>query len=299
MTDTIAVLALDAADYRLAKRWNCQNILLNADDSFETYANARDYPHTLEVWTTVATGLPPEEHSVSGDVQEWKNPLLRAASTVTQYFPQDYRRALGRPFRRRGEDQSFTRANGNHVFDTVFTWPGITPAQHLDEAWTWTDLARQDELSASELRENIRTNTGQEFGWLVAKVQGDHRVVGVHSHALDVAGHVYAKRPEKLRETYEWVDTQLGWVREQIDQLIILSDHGMQTTATDDADPGEHSWEALAATQGIAAPLPDSVYDVREWLEQQRSQEGRERAAESVGMDTTRETLADLGYIET
>lgn len=298
MTDTIGVVALDAADYRLARRWDCDNILLDNHGPLETYANARDYPHTLEVWPTVATGLHADEHGVSGDVQNWSHPMLRLASTLTQHLPQSVRRTLGRPFRVRGAEQSFEQATDDHVFDAVFAWPGLTPAHHLDEAWTWIDLIRQGDMGKQALRENIRSNTGKEFGWLVSQAQSDHRVVGVHSHGVDVAGHVFAERPARLRETYEWVDSQLGWVREQFDQLVILSDHGMQTTATDDADPGTHSWEAMISAQGIDARLPRDVYDVREWLETQRTTIQQTTDESAVEMDATRETLADLGYLE-
>lgn len=46
---TLAVIALDAADYRLARQWNCENILLDNPGRIETFAYSKDKPITLEV----------------------------------------------------------------------------------------------------------------------------------------------------------------------------------------------------------------------------------------------------------
>lgn len=295
MTDSLAVLALDAADYDLVRRWGCDNLLLEESGPLETFAYSLDHPFTPEVWTTVATGQHPEEHGVTGDAQEWENPALRIGSKVTQHCPPALRQVLGRPFRKRGADQSFDRTTYDHPFDEVFCWPGITPAHHLDQAWSWCDLAEAGDMTDAELQANIHENTGKEFGWLAAH----DGLVGAHSHILDVAGHVYCRRPERLRAVYEWADQQVGWLRGAVDELVLLSDHGMQTTATDDDDPGTHSWRALVAmTDGVQGPLPGSVYDVAEWLESQPTEQQSEANRGAVEMDTPREQLADLGYLE-
>jgi hypothetical protein len=49
---TVAVLALDAADYRLLTQWSCKNLLLDRHDRMRTISYWGEKPHTLEVWPT-------------------------------------------------------------------------------------------------------------------------------------------------------------------------------------------------------------------------------------------------------
>jgi hypothetical protein len=39
MAQNIVVIALDAADYALAREWNCENILLEHNSPLETYSS--------------------------------------------------------------------------------------------------------------------------------------------------------------------------------------------------------------------------------------------------------------------
>lgn len=301
MTDgPLAVLALDAADYDLARRWDCDNLLLDAHTPLETFTYSLDHPFTPEVWTTVATGVHPREHGVSGDAQEWQHPALRLASTVTQHLPPHVRQALGRPFRSRGADQSFNQTDLPHAFDATLGWPGLTPAPHLDAAWTDIDLAESGDLTDAELRQRSRERTGKEFGWLAAMSTAGGGFVGVHSHILDAAGHVWADDGDALREAYEWTDAFVGWLRVQVDRLVILSDHGMQTTVTDDPDPGVHSMRSYVAAQGVDGSLPESVFDVRDFLDERRGEADGPLFGvdEALDVAATREHLAGLGYLE-
>jgi hypothetical protein len=297
MTDTLCVLALDATDYALAKQWNCTNILQSDHGKLDVFAHTFDLPYTPEVWTTAATGQDPTEHDVAGDVRKWDNPTLQLASILTSKLPSNFRELLGKPFRSAGADRSFHQTSIDHVFDMVYGWPGITPAENLHEAWDWYSQAEAGELTESQLECNLRANTGEEFGWLAAVNQTDSNLVGVHSQVLDVAGHVFCKREDKLRETYEWVDEFVGWLREYVNRLVILSDHGMQTVVTDDAERGKHSWRAMISTQGVDAELPESVFEVREWLED-NSETAVVCDDESVEIDTPMDQLSDLGYVD-
>lgn len=92
--ETIAVVALDAADYALCQSWGCENILLDNHHELETFAYSGEKPITLEVWTSVATGVHPQEHGMAstGEQQSWDNPLLEIASRLTPYLlPKDVR----------------------------------------------------------------------------------------------------------------------------------------------------------------------------------------------------------------
>ena len=77
---------------------------------------------------------------------------------------------------------------------------------------------------------------------------------------------------------------------------MLLSDHGKQTAATGDSSPGEHSWRAVIASQGIEEELADDLLDVRAFLETVDSDD-TVVDSERVEMDTPTETLRDLGYI--
>jgi hypothetical protein len=182
------------------------------------------------------------------------------------------------------------------VFDRVFGWPGITSADHLWEAWQWFHQAKDNELTTRELDRNLRGNTGQELGWLAAMSKSKCSLIGVHAHVLDVVGHVSATDPERLRYVYEWVDELVGWLRSVIGRLVVISDHGMQTTVTNDDDPGRHSMRAFVASQGISSPVPESVFDVSEWLDAERGTQ-TDDDREEVDISGIREHLGELGYL--
>jgi len=298
--DTVCVLALDAADYELAQRWDCRNLLLENHDQIQTFAHSKDEPYTPEVWATVATGVGPEVHGIGEDQEEveWDNPLLRLGSRVTRQFPPRYRQALGRPFRRRGASQTFQEVadHVDHPFDASLSWPGLGEAEHLREMWRVADRAVHDDLGERAVAETFHRLTGQEIGYLATLADTDARLVGAHAHVLDIAGHLHASEPDKLREWYEWVDQEVGRLRRHCDRLVVLSDHGMQTTATGDAEPGSHSWRAYIATQGLGEYLPESVFGVRQFLEGARDDRD-EAHTTGVEMDTPTETLQDLGYL--
>lgn len=300
MSDTLCVLALDAADYRLVRQWGCDNILQATHSPLETFSHSHPWPLTSEVWPTVATGLHPEEHGLSEieDARNWDSSTLVLASQVTKFLPIGVRKALGRLVRLGGAEQSLDQTDTEHPFDAVNGWPGLSPARRLNRAWSLMDDVNAGRISDAEFREQMRLQTAEAFGWLASKADSRDACVGVHCHILDVAGHVYAQRPESLRRTYEWVDTQVGWVRGACDRLLILSDHGMLTAATDDADPGVHSEEALiSASDSIEADPPTDVFDVADWL-RTHSQPTTESAVSPAAMDVSTEHLRNLGYID-
>lgn len=301
-TDTTVVIALDAADYRLVREWNCRNILLENHDRLETFSYSTDDPITLEVWTTVATGVHPEEHGMfsTGEQQEWDSLFLRTASTVTPYLlPKSVRIRLGTMLRG-DEDEAgmtFDQTDHDHCFpeDGVYCWPGITPANHLSQTWNWLNLAEQGEITDTELWRRLYANAGKELGWAMGMAQTEVPVIGVHIHILDAAGHAYANSIENLREVYEQVDSMIGTIRDEVESLVVLSDHGIQVEPFPEDDrPGDHSWRALFATTENGR-LPESVFDVREWIESRT--EFQQSPSKSASLDTTREQLEDLGYL--
>lgn len=296
MAENIVVIALDAADYALAREWDCENILLETYGEIETFTYGTETPSTLEVWPSVATGLHPEDHGIvnkNETAQSWENPVLQMGSKITQYLPNTVRSTLGKPFHRAGQKKQFQQTDAPHVFEDgyVFSWPGITPAPNLSEAWNL--MFRTDkEDSMAEFEGELFKLFGSEVGWAARMAQTGAPIIGIHSHILDIAGHAYMTREDRLRSVYEQVDEMLGWIKSSVDNLIIISDHGMQVSWIDNTT-GKHSMRAMFGTT-IDGPIPESVFDVKDWLEARKP--AKETENEGAGFDTTAEQLEALGY---
>lgn len=155
---------------------------------------------------------------------------------------------------------------------------------------------KRSEISEREFFRRELGNAGKGLGWIAAQAAADVPIAGVHVHVLDHVGHVYAERPERLREAYRTVDDLLGWLRERVSRLVVLSDHGMQTAATDDPDPGVHSWHATFATTESTDSPPESVLDVRDWLAARIDSAESDETTTTV--DAPTEHLRELGYID-
>lgn len=305
MSDTLAVIALDAADLELARQWECTNMLLEQDAPIESLAGTRDVPLTTEVWPSVATGLPPDEHGIvaEGNQQEWSNPLMRRlGGAVPAFVPSLLRIRAGEWLRRMidpdGVGMTLNQTEASHPFERggTYGWPGIDDATHLLEAWRWLELAKAGDLSERDLLERVYANTGEELGWLLAMSDRGFPTLGVHVHILDVLGHLYAARETELERSYRRVDELLGVIRDQVERLLVISDHGMQVSWLGDETPGDHSWRAMVASTEDGS-LPETVLDVRGWIEQRRGPDERHDDS-GFRIDTSEEQLRHLGYIE-
>lgn len=304
MTETLGVVALDAADYALLQRWDCENLLLDSHAELETITGTRGFPLTTEVWPTVATGVPPAEHGLvaDGEQQAWENPVLETASHASAVLLPDRMRVLAGELLSRftagsGTGMTLQTTDATHPFAEggVYGWPGLTDATHLLEAWRWLELVKDGAMDPDDLVPRLFENTGQELDWLTGLADRGFPALGVHMHVLDAAGHVYADSEPELREIYHRVDDLFGALTQVFDDLLVLSDHGMQVSWLDDESVGDHSMRAYAATT-VDAELPESVYDVRDWIEHHRGPETRGRSGGGE-MATTKEQLRDLGYL--
>lgn len=296
MPTTLAVLGLDAADYRLAKVWECENILLENHTELKPVTHSLDVPATLEVWPTIATGLPPAEHGIVLDSVGWDNTAgLSILVRLAQLLPESAHSRL-KQLKDCFSDSIYPQTDASHVFEagSVYNWPGLTPAVEWEREGTWFEQATEGEMSTGEYIRRYFGTTGKCIGWLAGQARANVAIAGVHVHLLDHMGHMYARRPTELRRMYDRLDSMIGWLRSTVDRLVILSDHGMQTTATDDDDPGVHSNHALIATTE-PGPLPSDVVDVRDWLEDHLRYEENDRSITTV--DAPREHLEDLGYL--
>jgi hypothetical protein len=298
---TLVVLALDAADIRHARDFDCEHILLDADTKMQSVAHRLDHPHTGEAWPSIATGLHPTDHGITGH-GEWDNPVLTGLSRLAHTFnvSGEIRSRIGDAIKdntdqdwqlKTVEDPTFLDGEAR----AVHNWPGVYRNEVLHYLWGLFQDAKDDRLSQATFVREAATEAASKFGWVHEALTHDVEVAATHIHVLDVLGHLYYDDRERYRAVYEDVDERVGAVREALgpdDEMLVLSDHGMEATWLDDEEPGSHSWRALATTT-VDTP-PEHALDVREWVE--AHVDPVETTDESA--DLPEQQLRELGYIE-
>lgn len=299
---TVVVVALDALDAGLVEHFDIEEFRLRSSSDLETFARTKDDPYTPEVWATVATGRGPEEHGVTGaGTSEWDNPLLEFGSRFTARLPERTRGTLGRLARSTtNQRESIGHTDGKTMFDrdgaVVRNWPGVTHGSDLQHAWDLMHDVSED-MSKQTFERELLCLCAEQFGWAHEILNHDVSVAGVHVHTLDAAGHAYANDEDALRRIYrrvaEFVDSLCNTLGED-DELLVLSDHGMEVTfyGDDDAEPATHSWRAYVT--GTTTDLPKSVFDVVGWVDAHVS----DTRGESDDVEMPVEQLRELGYIE-
>lgn len=301
---TLAVLGLDAADLRLAMEFGCENLLLSSQASLQSFAHSRDTPLTAEVWPVIATGAMPREGDGGGKRgSDWGGAMAVVDRLAKLTVPKSTRNTVGRYLRLGKPDGAmFGEGEGDHAFSdgAVFNWPGLTPTRTWKRAEYWLERYHAGAVDDLGFLRRQLAFTGQEVGWLTSMSQAGFPIVGVHAHVLDHAGHAWARQPEKLKLTYEHVDRLAGTLRshDAVSDLVVVSDHGMQTAVTDDEDPGHHAFEGMVAATFDGA-LPGHVDEVRGWLETNTPDVEPVGAPWDDGtFDTPTEHLQELGYID-
>lgn len=299
---TLVVLALDAADIRHAEDFGCENMLLEDHVEMRSVAHRFEHPHTGEAWPSIATGLHPTEHGISGYGQ-WDNPVLTMLSHGAQTLnvSGEIRGKIGSAIKENTDQEWHLQTVEEPTFldgeyRAVHNWPGVHRNDVLHYIWGLFQDLKDDKLSEETFRREAFTEAASKFGWLEEAVQFDAEVAATHVHVLDVFGHLYPEDRDHYREVYEDVDERIGDLRAALgedDELLILSDHGIEAGWIDEDDtPGKHSWRAIASTT-VDSPPTDAL-DVREWVEAH---------VESLDVDRTQmevpeDQLRELGYIE-
>jgi predicted AlkP superfamily pyrophosphatase or phosphodiesterase len=299
---TLVIIGIDALDSGLVDYFDAGSFELNRSSEMETYANMKEDPYTPEVWATVATGLEPDEHGVTGEgTSEWGNPLLELASKFTGRLPQQTRARLGdiaEAFS--GGEYTIGRTDAPSMFDdegrVVHTWPGVASAENVLAMWSLMRENNIDGVPVAEFRRRAFGDGVQQFAWAREMLDYEVALAGTHVHTLDVLGHAFANDEEMFRSAYAKVG---GWVDEVIDalgegdDLLLLSDHGMRTSFYDDEKVGAHSFRAFASTTKEVPP-PESVFEVRAWIEENIDVRVE---ADQGDVELPVEELRDLGYI--
>jgi len=306
---TLVVLGLDALDAGLIKYWDLDSFKLSKNGEIETFSYGHDKPYTLEVWPTIATGLHPEDHGITAKTSsDWENSVLDFLSQFAYHLPGDVQSRLG-TFVDSITSSEFDLAetSSETIFDgpkrTVQNWPGVAEGHELVDVWDMTN----EGYSKSAFNREVLGKAAGQFGWAREMLRHDPVLAGVHIHALDVFGHAYADerddlthstgRIQDLERTYRDVAAKVDELRDALsedDELLILSDHGMtnELLDDDDVDYGSHSFRAFAATT-IDDPLPETVFDVYDWVENHV-----EHAEAEEALEMPKERLRELGYIE-
>jgi hypothetical protein len=298
---TLVVLGLDALDPVHVDRFDVDEFRLTTHGECETFAHMYAKPHTSEVWPSVATGNHPSDHGVTGEsTSQWDNPLVDFASKFTGKLPGRYRATLGNVAERfTGAEWELQQVDEPTFFDgrnrVVHNWPGVHRGSELQRAWDVFRTANNSDMSSDEFDRKIRGIAAEQFGWVREMLNHDLDLVASHVHGIDAAGHVYRNDEEKYENTYNWTATQVSTIREAMDpddDLLLLSDHGIETSWTDEGDPGSHSWRAYSAT--TCDTRPESVLKVCEWVE---SHVDSTSTGTENDVDIPEEQLEDLGYI--
>ncbi|RZH68219.1 alkaline phosphatase family protein [Natrinema altunense] len=303
---TVVVLALDALDAGLVDHFDLDAVRLESGGEIETFANTQAVPYTPEVWATVATGLEPAEHGITGGgTSEWANPALDLASTVTGRLDESTRGTLGKLVRSRtGTRERIGETDRESMFDAddavVHNWPGVHDGQPLQRAWDLMNAVAEG-MPRSEFERELFGLCAQQFGWAHEMLVHPVSIAGVHVHTLDAAGHAYADDEDALGRAYERVGEFVQEIVAALgadDDLLVVSDHGMRTEFyPPDAGekPASHSWRAYASS--TAETSPKSVYDVRRWVEE-RAASGASASDDDEGIDMPTERLRELGYLD-
>lgn len=300
---TVVVLALDALDAGLVDYYECGGLHLTTAGEFESFANMYRTPFTLEVWPTVATGLPPEDHGVTGaGTSSWDNPLVDFASKFTGTFKENTRSKLGDYMEDLfGAQYTPARTDRPTMFDGEYryvrNWPGVVERRDLVDVWDVMNLANDGEITREEFDRRIRLKAAEQLAWVREMLNHSAEVVGVHVHLPDAVGHPYStdEFESDLGSHYKWLETRILEMIEDLeadDVLLLLSDHGMKVAWLGDDNPGEHSWRAFVAS--TVGTVPESVFDVNEWVEDHVTPVQRSESE----IEMPEETLRDLGYLE-
>ncbi|MFD1563002.1 alkaline phosphatase family protein [Haloarchaeobius amylolyticus] len=306
---TVVVLALDALDAGLVEHFDLDAFRLASSGDLETFARTQDVPYTPEVWATVATGLPPEEHGITGGgTSEWDNPVLEGLSRISGRLDESTRGTLGKVVRSQtGEREQIGRTDAASIFDAedavVHNWPGVADGRPLQRAWDLMNAVAEG-MPRSTFERELFGQCAQQFSWAREMLRHPVSIAGVHVHALDAAGHAYADDEDALRRVYTRVSEFVEEVVDALedgDDLLLLSDHGMHTEfypPDDGENPATHSWRAYASS--TTDTCPESVFDVKAWIDAQASTtrvEGRADESEEA-IDVPEDHLRELGYLD-
>lgn len=305
---TLVILGIDALDWRLVEDFSCEGLKLNHNRKLETFSHSEDVPLTGEVWPSIAIGKHPTEHSsdfVGGT--EWSSPVLNKLSGIFQgIMPLSLRIKIGKIIESTlNEDwkydrQEMTEELDGHVFSKdgrfVENWPGIHRTEELEQIWNYFTELNKGNLSGTHFKGLVMSKTRGQLTWCKEMSNYPTELVATHLHMIDAIGHYHNSDRNQYRQAYRKCEKYVNELKYSLgpeDELLILSDHGMQVSWIDsDTNPGSHSFRAfISSTSDIP---PKHVLGVRNWIENKVDSVSIKNEQDDIPEDT----LRNLGYIE-
>lgn len=322
---TVVVLGIDALDPALVDVDRHPHLTLTAHASIETIASSSGDPSTHELWPTIVTGLPPEEHGlVLDDGVAWENPLLRAGSAIADVvLPDVLQTRLGAWLLNNTDEDAFrvpASYYAEHGLSTLLDGDGRLAIGVPNYVVDPESEDREHQLRR-RMGDLFERTPGTEGGHVssdpaafyeqcmemamirIARVRRGLRgrryeLVFGYTSGLDLVGHVAHDDPELQRRAYDELNEFVGELvgdLEDGDELVIVSDHGLQD--------GLHTDVAIiAATDPETVSTVESVLTVRQAIESLLERgdhvtEERPDATGGVESDAVRQQLEDLGYV--
>jgi hypothetical protein len=297
MTGTTVVLGWDGLDRTLVEEYDLTEAFGPHYSPLETFDNPiLGKPHTYELWPSIITGRPPDEHGVhiaTEDDPDPNHPLLEAAGeTVWKATPRRLRAALEKRFEGRGAKLGLLSADYYRTRDISTVFDGrtarpiaipnyrVTRDYDLDVVF---DRGREFErfLRAGErggrsralaalvpqLEELLAGEASRKLGIVRSAVQREYDLVFVWLGFIDTVGHL-APIAGEIAPGWQERSYRLAadWTRElrkallETDKLVCVSDHGIRE--------GHHTPDAfIGATHEGIPESADTVLDVRSAIE--------------------------------
>jgi predicted AlkP superfamily pyrophosphatase or phosphodiesterase len=252
----VVLIAVNALESALVDEFELPNLKLEDRSKLAIPAG---YPlHTEVLWPTIITGLAPDEHGLTRtSAREWENPVLEYAATYsTKIIPERVLLPIGRQIQKLGfgrESNTGAEYYAEQGIETIFTGvssvdidiPGYSDRSGTDEirelmghsAYEPTD----EELFRRKCREEFKSKRVALFDALDTDVE----LVACYFQTLDNLQHVYWTDREFIEQWYRRFDDLVGEVRdalEEEDEIIIMSDHGMQRGADGKGEHSDHGY---------------------------------------------------------
>lgn len=323
---SVIVLGWDGLDGELADRYGVADAF-GGDGlrAIKTLVNEPiGKPHTWELWPSIITGLPPDEHGIHAEAfiagGGFDSRLLNVAARASAgVVPEAIRWRVGRWLRDRGAGFDFktldyyreqgipTVLDGDgrvgigipnartYIDDTlgIEADRGALLADYLESAGD--SSVRSTTVGARVLRARVEADMARKLG--AVRAYRDAPIVFVWLAYLDTLGHVAptVDDPEAwLAAAYRTAAAYTRFIRESVgpgDTVICVSDHGLQH--------GQHTERAyIGAWRASAVASTESVLDVADAIEAVARPAATRETANVGETGVVADRLRELGYIE-
>jgi predicted AlkP superfamily pyrophosphatase or phosphodiesterase len=323
---TVVVLGIDALDPELVDEGAHPNLTLDGHSEIDTLLSSAGEPSTHELWPSIITGLPPDEHGLKlDDGVSWENPVVSLGSRLADHaVPDDLQTRIGAWLLNNTKQDAFRTPatyyedNGlSTVFDGRKAKPiGIpnyvtNPDEEDREHRLRREMGELFERDA-EAKGGHRSDDPVEFYELCMEMSmvrialvrralrsERYELVFGYTSGLDLIGHVSYDIPALQDRAYDELDDFVGELRDDLserDELVLVSDHGLQD--------GVHTHKAMvSSTDARIAEQVGSVTGFRMAIENALGTSDHvpdtpDYSKRSDAAQTeVRDQLEDLGYM--